>query len=106
MSDLLLIFCVLLIGGLWLEGLRAREQALVYCRTACREQGLQLLDETVALCRFEPQWGAEGFCLRRVYCFEFSRDGNERLRGRVAIQGSRLAGIWFDEDCAPAGGSI
>ncbi len=93
MSQVFWIFLILLIGGLWLECLRAREMALQSCVSACRAQGVQLLDDTVALERLGLVWGSSGLGVHRVYRFEFSSNGNERCLGRIAMRGYRVESI-------------
>lgn len=90
---------VLLILGLaawlWLDTLRVRELAVRVAGNACRAAGVQLLDETVALCRLDlrrcPTRG--GVRLRRVYQFEFSTDGRDRRSGSLTLLGRQVQGI-------------
>lgn len=77
----------------WLawDSLRAREVALTACRAACRAEGRQLLDETVAIRSVRPVRDDRGVvCLRRVYVFEYSDTGHDRLRGTVTLDGARV----------------
>ncbi len=90
----------LLIGaaaiGLWfaLDSLRAREQALHACKSACREMDVQLLDHTVALARLRLARDARGHVrLRRRYSFEFSSGGTDRSRGHVDLLGLMVIGV-------------
>lgn len=97
MSSLLAILCLLLIGWFWLDSLRAREIALGICKRACEGEGLQLLDQTVALRRMGLSWRAEGVRLRRVYRFEFSEEGVGRRVGYLVLRGIQLEVLRFDE---------
>lgn len=95
MSNLLALAMLGLLGVLVLDGLRAREQALLLCRRACQARGLQLLDSTVALHRMAPSWQGQGLRLRRVYRFEFSEEGEERRSGYVVLRGRALEEVSF-----------
>src|SRR5690606_26652362 len=60
-------------------------------RRHCRQAGVQLLDESVALTRLRPargRWGRPG--LRRRYAFEFTVTGERRYAGFVEMQGRHL----------------
>ncbi len=73
----------------WFDSLRAREAALACCRAACRENRLQLLDQTVECISLRPARSAVGrLVLRRTYRFEFSDTGDNRREGRVVMLGA------------------
>lgn len=77
--------------------LRARETATRAAREACREQGLQFLDDTVQGARTRLARDAEGLLrLRRTFAFEFSDDGMTRRVGRVVLLGARLESLQLD----------
>ena len=84
-----------MVALLWYDSLNARESAIRWVRRACDQRGLQLLDQTVALTRVRPIWGAQGLRLRRSYRFEFSEDGATRQRGHVILRGQRLEELSF-----------
>ncbi len=72
----------------WLDSLRARDAAVQAAREACIAEGLMLLDDTVAIARIRPARDGEGRVrLQRVYDFEYSDSGNNRLRGSVVLLG-------------------
>lgn len=81
--------------GLWLwrDSLRAREAAVKICARACEGEGLQFLDQTVALIRMRPVLGVGPLRLRRVYGFEFSRNGADRYDGSVTMLGAHLESL-------------
>ena len=96
-----LIVVTLTLGGallIWVNSLRARELASSAARAACRRHEVQLLDDTVALSRVQVV-GAGGarLGLRRIYTFDFSTDGNVRLRGNVVLNGRYLESIHFPQ---------
>src|SRR5690606_9270017 len=70
------------------RGMGLHDQALSIARRHCRQAGVQLLDESVALTRLRPargRWGRPG--LRRRYAFEFTVTGERRYAGFVEMQG-------------------
>lgn len=88
-------FLAVVAGGwfLW-DSLKAREAANVTLRAECRAQGLQFLDDTVALDRIRPARDDNGRVqLHRVYRFEYSETGNERRRGRIALAGATVESV-------------
>lgn len=88
-----LLALTVLVGLAWLgiDSLRAREAAVDAARRACSGDGVQFLDDTVMLeaIRFARDAGGR-LMLRRVYCFEFSDTGNNRLMGSVTLAGSSV----------------
>ena len=42
------------LGWFWLDSLKARDAAIVAARKACESEGLQFLDETVAIGGLKP----------------------------------------------------
>jgi Protein of unknown function (DUF3301) len=82
------------IGGLlfwWMDNLRAREIAVQVSKQACRERGLQFLDDTVALAKTSIKRNAEGtLTIFRVYRFEFSDTGDNRRDGDVTLFGKEV----------------
>ena len=95
MTNLSIILLLVLLGGFWLDSLRAREIAYGICRAACEHRDLQLLDQTVALRRLRLAWGGEGMRLRRVYRFEFSEGGVGRRTGYLVLRGIALEDLSF-----------
>lgn len=83
---LLLIFIV----WLWIDSLRAQEQAISICSRACNEHNVQFLDQTVSLHRLGLRWGSEGIRLRRIYRFDYSEEGTSRHTGHLVLVGTRL----------------
>jgi hypothetical protein len=100
------ILAVALLVGLawfWFDSLRARESAVSAARRACVADGVQLLDDTVALAALGMQRGDEGRpMLRRIYRFEFSDTGNNRLDGSVTLLGAGVQALYL----APHSGTL
>ena len=85
----------LLVAGLgllfWRDSLGAREQARAASSRACRQMGVQLLDDTVALERLWPRRDRDGrLKLERLYVFEFTDTGQRRQVGSVLLVGARV----------------
>jgi len=79
------------LGWLWLDSLRARDAAVVAARKACASEGLQFLDETVAIGSLKLARNDDGqLLLRRVYNFEYSDTGDNRCEGSVVMLGQRV----------------
>src|SRR5690606_960313 len=78
--------------GAWIwRGMGLHDQALSIARRHCRQAGVQLLDESVALTRLRPargRWGRPG--LRRRYAFELSVTGARRYSDFVNMLGRHL----------------
>ena len=84
---------LILAGGfwLWLGSLKARDIGIAAARAACQAEGLQLLDDTVAIAGLKPARNEDGrLLLRRVYTFEFSDTGDNRRSGSVVLLGHRV----------------
>jgi len=79
---------------LWYDSMQAREAALDASRADCRRNGLQLLDDTVALAQLRPARTESGrLALRRVYVFEFTDTGDNRRQGSVVLVGNRARAV-------------
>lgn len=88
----LLLLCALA-GAIWfwLDSLKAREIGILAARNACREEGLQFLDETVVGRSVKLQRDDEGVLrLRRIFAFEYSDTGNNRCFGSVTMTGHKV----------------
>jgi len=75
----------------WIDTMAARETAEVAGKRACREAGVQFLDDTVAFAGLG--FGRDGWGhlkLRRTYRFEFSDTGDNRLKGLVVMLGREV----------------
>ena len=86
---------LILIGGwLWVDSLRAREAALEAGRRACEAEGVQFLDWTVAVAKMRIARSGDGrLRIQRVYQFEFSDTGDNRLKGSVLLLGTELISL-------------
>jgi hypothetical protein len=95
--ETLLVVAAILGGWLLFEALRAREAAIRVTRDACKQQGLQLLDDTVHGVRLGFVRDHEGVVrLRRTFLFDFSEDGINRRSGSVVMLGARVESMQLD----------
>lgn len=97
MAEIALLAAVAGTAALWIAGMRARDAAMDAARRACEAEGVQLLDYTVA--RASLRLGRRGggtLALRRVYRFEFSDTGNNRLHGSVTLLGSEVEALYLE----------
>jgi hypothetical protein len=87
-AALLLILAALF---LWVDSLRAREQAVQAGRSACKRYDLQFLDDTVSFARVRLARDEQGQVrFARTYTFEFSDTGNNRRHGAIVMLGARV----------------
>ncbi len=93
-----LMTLVALAGGLWLwqDTMAARERATAACRRACRDAGVQLLDDTVVLegLSLSGPWGQ--WVVERRYGFEFTDTGASRRPGLVVVRGQVVTAVALD----------
>ena len=87
-----LILILLLAGAwFWLDSQRVLDIARTAARRFCAEQGLQLLDDTVASTAIRLARNTRGqVILTRTYRFEFSDTGDNRLAGSVVMFGHQV----------------
>jgi len=79
------------LAWLWFDSLKARDAGMDAARAACAADGLQLLDDTVAIAGLKPARNDDGqLVLRRVYEFEYSDTGDNRRRGSVVLLGQQV----------------
>lgn len=85
------------VAWLWFDSLGAREIAVEAARRACAAERVQFLDDTVMLSSLWPRRGDSGaLMLRRIYRFEFSDTGNNRLGGSVTLLGSAVQALYLE----------
>ena len=91
MTELILLAVFAALGWLWWDSMQAREAAVGAARADCNAEGLQFLDDTVGIASIKPARNAEGrLLLQRAYDFEFSDNGDNRIRGSVVTLGRRV----------------
>jgi len=103
MIEWLFLAALLLTAWLWWDSTQAREAAVSYAKATCAAEGLQFLDDTVSFTRLRPARNSEGrLQLQRVYAFEFSTTGNNRLPGSVVTLGKQVIVLNIDVPPPPA----
>jgi len=81
----------------WYESLRIREHVTRMCRELCEKSDLQLLDQTVALASIGiTRSRHKRWLVRRVYQFEVSGNGADRLIGYITLTGGSVEAIQID----------
>ncbi|MEI7969599.1 MAG: DUF3301 domain-containing protein [Betaproteobacteria bacterium] len=94
----LALLAAVAVGWFWVDTLNAREAALAAGERACAAEGLQFLDWTVAQDRVRIRRDDDGrLRLQRVYRFEYSDTGNNRLEGAVTLLGSSVVALHLAE---------
>ena len=89
--EILVFLCVLALFWFWMDSIKARELAVSHASRVCAEEGVQLLDETVAICSLRLARDETGMlCLLRKYDFEFSDTGENRRPGWLVLLGYQL----------------
>lgn len=94
-GTLLLIITLIVVTVFWRDSLRAREAAARACKSACQSYSVQFLDDTVSLSYVRPRRCHGRLTLRRVYEFEFSRNGTERARASITMSGHEVESIYL-----------
>ncbi len=82
-----LLIPLLLLIWFWKDALAARERALMVSQRACREQGVQFLDQTVSLHAIRLRWTGQGLALWRCFTFEYSLESVDRQTGDLDMLG-------------------
>ena len=97
MSEILALLALAFAGWLLYEALRAREAAIRVTREACKQHGLQLLDDTVQGVRLRFARDAQGVVrVRRSFVFDFSEDGVNRRAGSVVMLGGQVESMQLE----------
>jgi Protein of unknown function (DUF3301) len=96
MIELAAVALILGVAWLWYDSGRAREAAMDAARRACVAENVLLLDDTVALAVMRLRRRNDGrVALLRVYRFEFSDTGNNRLDGSIALLGHAVQTLFL-----------
>lgn len=97
MLDWILIGLVAGLAWLGLDTLVARDRARSIAARICRQQNLQLLDQTVALRKMAPGRDSRGTLrVNREFRFEFSSNGADRHGGEIRLLGKTFVRAVLD----------
>lgn len=89
----LLMLLIAILAWFW-HGHGIREQALRLAKRHCERLDVELLDGNVAFRRLAILRDGKGFRrLARLYDFEFTVTGEQRLQGTISMFGRHFAGI-------------
>jgi len=92
--ETLLLLALCAAAWFWLDGLHKRDLAVVAGRQAAERYGLQFLDETVAFSKLRAGRNRAGrLQLRRIYRFEVSDTGADRLPCSVTLLGGQVEAL-------------
>lgn len=95
MMEITLLILCLLAGWFWLDTIGARETAIARGRDLAERCNLQLLDETVACDKLRLGRNSRGHVqLMRIYEFEVSADGSNRMPCQLVLLGRELQS-WY-----------
>ncbi|WP_081999955.1 DUF3301 domain-containing protein [endosymbiont of unidentified scaly snail isolate Monju] len=100
-TALLLIVVFGILAGLWADGARARELATRLGQALCNRRGLQFLDGTVVLRRMGLRWTRAGLRFRRMFSFDYSREGSGRHTAWLILLGTEVEQVVLDEPEEP-----
>jgi len=82
------------ITWLWFDSIKARGIGVHAAKAACAAEGLQLLDETVAIASLKLARDDAGrLLLHRVYAFEYSDTGDNRRSGSLVMLGQQIVTV-------------
>lgn len=94
LSDLFWLTLLSLAVWHWWAAQRIKELALRAARKHCKEESLQLLDESVSLRAFWLKRDDKGMVrIWRRYHFDFSATGDDRYTGKIIMLGERVTHI-------------
>ena len=97
MMDLLFFLFLSVLIWFWFDSLRAIEIARDAGKQACKRAQVQFLDDTVAGIALTLERDERGrMALRRIYRFEFSDTGDNRLEGRLTLLGDKVESITLE----------
>jgi hypothetical protein len=100
--EIVSILVLTAIAALWLDSIKVREGAVRAAKAACAAEGLQFLDDTVAIAALKLVRDQRGrLTLQRTYEFEYSDTGDNRIKGSVLLVGRRVVILNLGPDVPP-----
>ena len=91
MFEIILLAIMLLLAWFWQDSISKREIAVMLGRELAQRYQLQLLDETVACQKIRLGRDNRGQAqIQRLYAFEVSANGAERMECHLQILGKQL----------------
>jgi len=98
---LLWLLALAIIALCWRYNATARETAIRVCRNACQSHQLQLLDDTVVMSHIRVTWNGLRPGLHRIYRFDVSIHGHDRLTGSISMTGHTVESIYLPDHDMP-----
>lgn len=99
MPDLIAFALLLAALWFWWDSSRARECAVMAAARACGRDGVQFLDQSVAMRRLRLARDGRGrMRIARLYTFDFSPDGSQRRPGFVVVMAGRVRELQLDHE--------
>ena len=78
----------------WFDGIRAKENATIHAKAACKKVLIEFLDDTVLIKKIRLRRNTHGqLAIYREYEFEFSSTGEFRYKGLVRLLGKYLVDV-------------
>lgn len=97
-GELFGLLALIAVAGYWQAAMRSKELARDAGLRACRQAEVQFLDDTVQLVKVRLHRDPLGrIGVYREYRFEFTRDGDRRHRGEIAMLGERVQRVSLEE---------
>lgn len=77
----------------WFDTMKIRELANNVARHGCQRADVQFLDGTVSFSKLSLINTPRGIRFRRVFTFDYSEDGENRLQGFIVFAGSDVLNV-------------
>jgi len=77
----------------WYDTMRIRQLANTVAQQGCRQAEVQFLDGTVSFAKLGVVNTAKGLRFRRVFVFDYSENGENRMQGFVVFAGNNLINL-------------
>lgn len=101
-SLVLIVVSVVVLALFWRTAMKSRENAMVFAHRTCKNWGVYLLDDTVALSKMRIRRENGRWQIWREYGFEFTYEGSKRYQGYLLFRGYQLEQvISSDVDMVP-----
>lgn len=97
LGPLVLLAAVTLVVLFWFESLRIREFVIRRCHGICKDAGLQLLDQSVALSSLTLKRDRrDRWRIHRQYQFYVSESGADRYPGHIVLTGKHIEAVHIE----------
>lgn len=90
MTLVILLVVVIILVLLWRTAMKSRENAMIFAQRTCKNWGVLLLDDTVALSKLRIRKSHGQWHIWREYGFEFTYEGSKRYQAYLLFKGYQL----------------